>query len=272
MKKGQPIFVIAGVIVLVLIIFGSRMFKVLEPNEAGVLFKPLKSSNALDKSRIYEPGLNVIAPWNRLIIFNMQEQVVEERMDVLDKKGLSIIIDVTVRFVPVKAHIGYLYENFRGDYIQNLVTPEMRSAARKVFGSYEAEEIYSTKRAEVETSIITETEKTLLENNVAMKTLLIRSIKLPDQIRMAIDNKEEQRQIAEAMKYKLDKEKMEAERKEIEAKGIATYNKIINSSLTEKILTQKGIDATLKLSESSNSKVVVVGGGDKGMPLILGNN
>ncbi|MBN2347209.1 MAG: prohibitin family protein [Bacteroidales bacterium] len=268
-KQLTSILIIAVILIILLVIFGSRMFKILEPTEAGILFKPL--SKGLDKERIYTPGLHTIAPWNSMIIYDMREQIVEEPMDVLDKRGLSINIDVTLRFVPVRENIGDLYENFSVDYTQRLVIPELRSAARKIFGSYEAEEIYSTKRAEVEAAIIKETEENLKENNVLLKTLLIRSIKLPEQIRMAIDNKEEQRQIAEAMKYRLQKEELEAERKEIEAKGIANYNRIINTSLTDKILQQRGIDATLQLSQSQNTKVVVVGSGKDGLPLILGN-
>ena len=273
MKKPLSTFVlvIIGIIVIFVIILGGRMFKILEPTEAAIIFRPLKK-DGLDKDKIYGPGLHVIAPWNRLLIYDMKEQIVEERMDVLDKRGLSIIIDVTVRYVPIRENIGDLYENFSGDYKERLVVPEVRSAARKIFGSYEAEEIYSTKRAEVEESIIKETTVNLQNNNVKMKTLLIRSIQLPEKIRMAIDSKEEQRQIAEAMQYRLEKEKQEAERKKIEAEGISNYNKIISASLTTNILKQRGIEATIKLAESPNSKVIVVGSGKDGLPLILGNN
>lgn len=272
MKKpiSTYVVVIAIIIFIFILILGGRMFKVLQPTEAGILFRPL--TKGLDKEKIYDPGLHIIAPWNRLLIYDMKEQIVEERLDVLDKKGLSVIIDVTVRFVPIKSKIGDLYENFSGDYITRLVVPEVRSAARKIFGSYEAEEIYSTKRAEVEATIINETAENLLKNNVSMKTLLIRSIQLPEQIRMAIDNKEEQRQISEAMQYKLEKERQEAERKKIEAQGISDYNRIISASLTTNILKQRGIEATIQLAESQNSKIIVVGSGKDGLPLILGNN
>jgi regulator of protease activity HflC (stomatin/prohibitin superfamily) len=104
-----------------------------------------------------------------------------------------------------------------------------------------------------------------------MTALLIRSIQLPAQIKNAIENKLKQQQEAEAYKFRLDKERSEAERKEIEANGIATFNKIISSSLTDNILKQRGIEATIKLAESENSKVVVIGSGKEGLPLILGD-
>ena len=141
-----------------------------------------------------------------------------------------------------------------------------------VMGRYEAEEIYSTKRSEVENAIVEETALVLQANNVTMKTLLIRSITLPDKIRMAIDDKLKQEQEAAAYKYRLEKEESEAKRKIIAAQGEAEANRIVNSSLTPNLLKMRGIEATLKLAESPNAKVVVVGGGKEGLPLILGNN
>jgi regulator of protease activity HflC (stomatin/prohibitin superfamily) len=153
-----------------------------------------------------------------------------------------------------------------------LVIPEVRSTVRQVMGRYTAEEIYSTKRAEVETSITTETENILHTNNVKAAAVLIRSITLPEQIKAAIENKLQQQQESLAYQYRLDKEKSEAERKRIAAEGESRANNIINNSLTDKLLKMRGIEATLELSKSPNSKVIVVGSGKDGMPLILGNN
>jgi regulator of protease activity HflC (stomatin/prohibitin superfamily) len=105
-----------------------------------------------------------------------------------------------------------------------------------------------------------------------MKALLIRSINLPEDIKIAIESKLTREQEALAMTFINERERLEAERKKIEAEGIANYNRILNASLTSMILKQKGIDATLKLAESANSKVVVIGSGSDGLPLILGNN
>jgi regulator of protease activity HflC (stomatin/prohibitin superfamily) len=141
-----------------------------------------------------------------------------------------------------------------------------------VTGRYTAEEIYSTKRGEVEAEIIDATRKALALKNIEMKDLLIRSITLPDKIKQAIEDKLQQQQEALAYQFRLDREESEADRRRIEAQGIADYNRIISASLTDRILKQKGIDATLELANSANSKVVVIGTGDDGMPLILGGN
>ncbi len=140
-------------------------------------------------------------------------------------------------------------------------------------GRFTAEEIYSTKRSQVEGAIITETEGILktANNNIEMKALLIRSIVLPEQIKNAIESKLQQEQEALAYKFRLEKEVSEAERKRIAAEGESAANKIINSSLTGSLLKMRGIEATMELSKSPNEKVVVIGGGEGGVPLILGN-
>lgn len=270
MKKPQNLVVAAVAVIFVIILLGNRLFLTLDATERGVLFKPF--GDGLDKEHIYSPGFHIIAPWNKMYIFNVQEQKSEEPMDVLDRNGLSVNIDITVRFYPVYNRIGHLYEGFMLDYANLLVIPEVRSTVRQVAGRYTAEEIYSTKRSEVEQAIIEEAGEKLKQNNIEMKALLIRSINLPTDIKQAIESKLKQEQEALAYQFRLEKEKSEAERKRIQAEGEAKANKIINSSLTPELLKMRGIEATLELSKSPNSKVVVVGSGKDGLPLILGNN
>lgn len=272
MKNNIKIsYIIAGAVVLILfLIFGNRMFLIVDAGERGVIFRPYTSG--LDRENIYGEGFHVVAPWNRMYVYNVREQQREETMDVLDKSGLYINVDVTVRFNPSFNTISSLHERFGIDYVNILVVPEVRSSVRQVAGRYTAEEIYSTKRQEVEGAIIDETRKTLGGNFIDMRALLIRSIDLPPQIKTAIESKLTQEQEALAYEFRLNKEKSEADRKRLEAQGISDYNKIISASLTDNILKQKGIDATIELAKSANSKVVVVGSGKDGLPLILGNN
>ena len=220
------------------------------------------------------PGFYLKAPWNDLYVYDVTENKVEETMDVLDKNGLSINVDISVRFHPKYGKIGFIYETFQKDYVQRLVIPEVRSTVRQVMGRYTAEEIYSTRRPEVEASIRRETQEVLGAegNNVEMRALLIRSIKLPEEIRLAIEKKLKQEQEALAYQFRLDKERSEAERKRIAAQGEATANKIVNSSLTTNLLRMRGIEATQELANSPNSKVIVVGSPKDGLPIILGNN
>jgi regulator of protease activity HflC (stomatin/prohibitin superfamily) len=271
MKKiTTTLWIGMAVIFLVILLISSSSFITLKPGERGVIFR--KFTSGLDKENIFQPGFHVIAPWNEMFVYNVKEQNVEEGMDVLDKSGLSINMDISIRFNPKYDRIGFLHEKFGVDFIRTLIVPEARSTVRRVAGRYTAEEIYSTKRSELESAIILETAEVLGVNDIEMKALLIRSINLPDQIKVAIENKLKQEQEALAYKYKLEKEQSEAERKRIAAEGEARANKIINSSLTNALLKMRGIEATIKLSESPNSKVVVIGSGKDGLPLILGGN
>lgn len=264
-------FIILGVIALFILAgLSSSIFYKIGPSERAVIFYPF--GKGLDKENIAEPGTHMKAPWNDVIIYEVAEITSEENMDINDKNGLPIHVEVSVRHFPMHGKIGDIHEKFTKDYINRLVIPEVRSVSRQVMAKYTAEEIYSTKRAEVETSIKSETEKILNANYVNATAVLIRSIKLPDQIRVAIENKLQQEQEALAYQYRLEKEKSEAERKRIAAEGEARANNIVNSSLTDKLLKMRGIEATLELSKSPNSKVVVVGSGGDGLPLILGNN
>lgn len=270
MKKPSKLIIVAVAIFLVIVLLSNRLFITLDATERGVIFKPF--GGGLAKESIYGPGFHIIAPWNKMYVFNVQEQKSEETMDVLDRNGLSVNIDITVRFFPVYNRIGFLYEGFMKDYANLLVIPEVRSTVRQVAGRYTAEEIYSTKRSEVEQAIIDEAGLKLKENNIEMKALLIRSINLPPDIKQAIESKLTQEQEALAYQFRLEKEKSEAERKRIQAEGEARANKIINSSLTPQLLKMRGIEATLQLAKSPNSKIVVVGSAKDGLPLILGNN
>jgi regulator of protease activity HflC (stomatin/prohibitin superfamily) len=268
MKSLRKYVIIIIIILIPVLIISNSTFVTLQPGERGVIFR--KFSGGLDKDNIFSPGFHMIAPWNDIHVYDVKEQIQDETMNVLNKDGLEIYVDITVRFFPAYNKIGHMHEEFGVDYKNKLVIPEVRSEVRKIMGKYTADEIYSKKRTQVETEIRKSTDSVLFLNNIQMKALLIRSIKLPDKIVQAIENKLEREQEAEAMKYKLDKEQQEAERKRIQAEGIAKYNEIINASLSDRILKQRGIEATIELAKSPNSKVVVVGSGKEGLPLILG--
>jgi len=283
MKQKQTLIIVVVAVIVALLLFSSRMFFVIDPGERAVVFNTI--SGKLSKDDIEGTGLKMIAPWNNLFKYEVKEQSREEPLDILDKNGLSLSMDITIRFNPIYDRIGYLHETFGQNYINRLIIPEMRSTVRNVAGRYSAEEIYSTKRNEVELTMVNETMEVLKENNIDMRALLIRSIILPEGIKKAIELKLTREQESLAMVYVKEKEEQEADRKRIEAKGISDYNRILNASLTANILKQKGIDATLKLAESANAKVVtlklaesanakvvVIGSGKDGMPLILGGN
>jgi regulator of protease activity HflC (stomatin/prohibitin superfamily) len=269
-NRRLPLIVLGVVAFIVVLALSNSLFYTIEATERAIIFYPF--GKGLDKDNVIEPGTHMKAPWNDKYVYLVNEVSSDENMDVLDKNGLSIHVDITVRFYPIPEKIGYVHEKFTKNFVDVLVVPEVRSTVRQVMGRYTAEEIYSTKRAEVENAITTETETVLHANNVKATAVLIRSIVLPEQIKAAIENKLQQQQESLAYQYRLDKEKSEAERKRIAAEGESRANNIINNSLSDKLLKMRGIEATLELAKSPNSKVVVIGSGKDGLPMILGNN
>ncbi len=274
-KKLIQILVAAGIILFIVVVLSTATFIIIQPGQRGVIFRPWTSG--LDKENIYVEGVHIVAPWNSMEVYDVKEQAIEfsneaaqfGTLDVLDKNGLTIEVEVTVRLFPLFDKIGHIHEQFGRKYLDKLVIPEVRSAVRKIMGKYTAEEIYSTKRQELEEQIIKETGAVLQKNNIKMTALLIRSIIIPPNLKRAIETKQTKQQEALALDYDIQKEEKEKERKITEAEGIAKYNEIINASMTDKVITYEGIRATLKLAESQNAKVVVIGGGDNGLPIIL---
>jgi regulator of protease activity HflC (stomatin/prohibitin superfamily) len=145
----------------------------------------------------------------------------------------------------------------------------VRSEARKVFGRYAPEEIYSTRREEIERQIYEEVKKALEGKHVVVEAVLVRDVELPETIKTAISDKLAEEQRAQKMRFTLDRERQEAQRKQIEAEGIAKYQSVIRQGLTNEYLQYKGIEATQKLAESPNAKLVIVGAGKGGLPVIL---
>ena len=261
--------IFGAIIFIAILIFSSATFLTVESGERGVLFK--RFGAGLITEKIYSPGFHIVAPWNKMYVYDVREKQIDETMTVLSSNGLNIALDATVRMNPTYEGIGFLHEKFGREYVNSLVRPEVRSSVRKIIGRFTPEELYSTKRDEVQTLIEQELENALSGNHVELRAVLIRDIQLPEKVRTAIEDKIEAEQLALKYEYILDQERKEAERKIIEAQAKADANRILNASLTSNILRDKGIEATIELSKSPNSKVIVVGGdGTGGLPLILG--
>ncbi len=265
-QKLRPFIIIGAVVIFIFIIF-SKSVIILQPTERGVVFKQF--GDGLDVDNILGEGLNIVAPWNKVFTFQIAEKSIEETMDVLSKDGLSIKIDVSLRYRANPNKIGYLYKSFKDDYVNDLIRPELRSAVREIIGQYTPEELYASKRQEIETKIELNTEEILKANYIEQKTLLFRSITLPQKIKESIEFKLQADQEAQTYIYLIEKEKKEAQRRKIDALGKAEANKILSASITDNILREKGISATEELAKSPNSKIIIIGGGKDGLPIIL---
>ncbi len=254
---------------IMIIVFWKKITVEIPSGHAGVLYETFGEGTVLDET--YSEGFHFIAPWNEMIIYEVREMVKKEEMKVLSNDGLEITVEMSINYHPKFDKLGLLHAEIGPNYHDRIVINNLRSSARGVFGNYTPEEIYSSKRTVLQEEIFTNTNAIVGDKYIEVDQVLIRAIQLPEQLKQAIERKLKQEQEAQEYKFKLVKAEKEAERLKIEAEGKATANKILSASLTDKILQEKGIEATLKLSESPNTKVVVVGG-DDGLPLILGNN
>ncbi len=261
--------IFAFLAIFVFSILSNTTFLTIQPGKRGVEFK--RFSGGLDKENIYEPGFHIIAPWNKVFIYDVRISEGYETMNVLSKNGLNIDAELSFRFSPIPNKIGYLHEEIGTEYIKTILMPEIRSATREVIGQYLPEELYSTKREAIQDEIFKQTEAAISPKHLILDAVLIRSVKLPAKLEDAIEQKLKEEQLSLQYTYKLDRERQEAERRIIEAQAKADANKILNASLTDKILQDKGIEATLELAKSPNTKTVIVGGGNGGLPLILNN-
>ncbi len=268
LKKIIPTVIIIVAIILI-IVFWSKMTITVDAGEGGVLFR--RFGGGVDTSKTYGEGFHFMAPWNKMFVFETRQQEISEDLNVLSSNGLEIKVDVSCWYQPTYSQLGLLQRDIGPDYLRRIIIPSLRASARSVIGRYTPEQIYSTKRDVIQDEIYIETKNLLDKKYVQTNQILIRSIILPPTIKKAIESKLKQEQESLEYEFKLQIAKKEAERQKIEADGKSTANKILSASLTDKILRDKGIEATLRLAESSNSKVVIIGSGKDGMPLILGD-
>jgi len=265
-KIAFPIIVVA----IILIVLLAKSAITIGSGEAGVLYKTFDGGVVTDEPPLGE-GFHIIAPWNKVYVYEVRQQELFEKMRVLSSNGLEIQIDGSAWYQPVYADLGNLHQTLGENYLQRVIQPAIRSAARSVVGRYTPEQLYSSKRDAIQDEIFEETKKILEKQYVQLNEVLVRDVTLPPTIKEAIERKLKQEQESLEYEFRLVTAAKEAEKVIIEAEGKAESNRILSASLTDKILQDKGIDATMKLAESPNSKVIVIGSGDSGLPIILGN-
>lgn len=266
-KIGIPIILT----LIVAIILISKSAVTIESGEAGVLFKTFGDGVVVDEPPMGE-GFHIVAPWNKVFVYEVRQQELFEKMKVLSSNGLEIQIDASAWYEPVYSELGNLHQSIGQGYLQRVIQPAIRSAARSVIGRYTPDDLYSTKRDAIQVEIYEETKKILDKQYVQLNEVLVRDVTLPPTIKEAIERKLKQEQESLEYEFRLESARKEAEKVIIEAEGKAQSNRILSASLTDKILQDKGIEATIKLAESPNSKVVVIGSAKDGLPLILGDN
>jgi regulator of protease activity HflC (stomatin/prohibitin superfamily) len=258
----------------------------------GVLWKRFGGGTVLDPRKLKDEGMRFIFPWNKLFLYDLRLQSATETYNAISRDGVSLTASINIRFRLKRESVPQLHQTIGPNYVEALVAPEIGNRMREVIAQYSAEEVYSTKRAEIQSKIRERAEAMLGEKMMvggeveeeyspyrvplyAMLNLidtLILGIQLPDAVVTAINRKIEQYYISEEYKFRVAREIRESERKKIEAEGIAEFQRIVSQGISDSYLRWRGIEATLQLAQSNNSKVVVIGAGQNGMPIILGND
>src|SRR5437016_7379340 len=272
---------------LMAIVLYPHMVVTVPSGEVGVLWKRFGGGTVLDPRRLKNEGFNLILPWNQVFLYDLRLQSFTESYNAISSDGVSLTAAVNVRFRLQRDAVPVLHQAIGPNYKQVLVQPGIGSLTREVMAQYTAEQVYSTARQEIQDKIRNLVEDRLTEKmmeregeesyRVSMREIiilydiLVAGIELPAAIVAAINRKTEQYYIAEEYKFRVEREKRESERKKIEAEGIRDFQQSVSQGIWESYLRWRGIEATLQLSQSTNSKVVIIGSGKDGLPIILGN-
>jgi len=254
-----------AVAVLFALIAFTDMFTVIPAGHVGIVdFFGTVSDKTLS------PGINFVNPMAKVVKYSAQTKEHKETMQVLSREGLTIGLELSVLYRIDPDSAASIYKKiFGGDYEEVILVPQFRSISRAVTASFQASALYSTERERLSESVQTELAKVIGVRGIVVEATPLRNVALPSQLTEAIEQKQRADQESQRMEFILTKEKQEADRKRIEAKGIADFQTIVAAGISEQLLRWKGIEATLKIAESNNSKVVIIGSGKDGLPIIL---
>jgi regulator of protease activity HflC (stomatin/prohibitin superfamily) len=255
----------AGVTALAFVLIAlSQMFTVVPAGNVGVVdFFGTVSENTL------KAGINFVNPLARVIKFSVKTQEIKEVMDVPSKEGMTVSLEISALFHLNPDKAAEVYKTVGENYVEIILEPQFRSVARGVTAGYEAKALYTSEREMLAQLLLKDLEKLVEPRGVTVESTPLRRIGLPPGLTASIEAKLQAEQQSQQMQFVLTKEKQEADRKRIEAQGISDFQNIVARGISEQLLRWKGIEATEKIAQSPNTKVIVIGAGKDGLPLIL---
>ena len=290
---------------LVIIVLWPYMVVTVPSGQVGVLWYRLSGfdfycwclagrGTVLDPRELREEGLHVIAPWNKLFLYNLRLQTATRTYNAISKDGVNVAVQINVRHQLAHRSVAVLHKFIGPDYFVSAVSPEIGSQTRQVISEYTAAEVY-TSRETIQEKIRNNARRSFcanlnalvqpeameqpdpkhytdfLQGSIQVLDTLVLSIELPRAIIDAINRQVEQYYQIQQSKYRVEREAQEFRRKQIEANGIAAFQQTVTKGISDLYLRWRGIEATLELARSPNAKIVVIGTGKDGLPIILGN-
>lgn len=265
-QKSETTFAMIGFIVALFIAL-LQCFTIIPAGHTGVIdFLGYVSDNTL------KPGVNLVNPMANVEKMSIQTQELKEVMSVPSKEGLSVNLEISLLFKLDSEKANDIYKTVGPNYADIILVPQFRSVVRGVTARYEAKALYTASREKLASEILNELENLVGPRGIIVEQAPLRQIQLPERLTKSIEEKLQAEQESQRMEFILTREKQEADRKRIEAKGIADFQEIVSKGISEQLLKWKGIEATEKLANSTNTKVVIIGSGKDGLPLILGSD
>jgi regulator of protease activity HflC (stomatin/prohibitin superfamily) len=266
MNKSEASFALIGIAVALLIAL-SQSWTIIPAGHTGVIdFLGNVSDETL------KPGVNLVNPMAKIEKMSIKTQELKELMSVPSKEGLSVDLEISLLFKLNSEKANDIYKTVGPNYADIILVPQFRSVVRGVTARYEAKALYTASREKLAGEILEELERLVGPRGITVEQAPLRQIQLPARLTQSIEEKLQAEQESQRMAFILLKEEQEADRKRIEAKGIADFQDIVSKGISDQLLKWKGIEATEKLANSPNSKIVVIGSGKDGLPLILGGN
>lgn len=217
-----------------------------------------------------KPGINFVNPLSDVINFSIKTQEIKESAEVPSREGLTVQLELSVLYHLDPNNADDVYKGIGEQYAEVILTPILRSVTRTVTAEYDAKALYTSQREVLAKKIQEELAAKVQPRGIIIESVPLRRVVLPNKVTAAIEDKLAAEQESQRMEFILTKEKQEAERKKIEAVGIADYQKIVAQGLDANVLKWKGIEATERLANSQNSKVIIVGTGSDQLPVLLG--
>jgi regulator of protease activity HflC (stomatin/prohibitin superfamily) len=265
-QKSETTFAMLGIFVALFIAL-LQCFTIIPAGHTGVIdFLGYVSDNTL------KPGVNLVNPMANVEKMSIMTQELKELMSVPSKEGLSVDLEISLLYKLDSEKANDIYKTVGPNYADIILVPQFRSVVRGVTARYEAKALYTASREKLASEILTELEHLVGPRGIIVEQAPLRQIKLPERLTKSIEEKLQAEQESQRMEFILTREKQEADRKRIEAKGIADFQEIVSKGISEQLLKWKGIEATEKLAGSQNTKVVIIGSGKDGLPLILGSD
>jgi len=265
-QKSETTFASLGIAVALFIAL-LQCFTVIPAGHTGVIdFLGYVSDNTL------KPGVNIVNPMANVEKMSIKTQELKEMMNVPSEEGLGVELEISLLFKLNPDKANEIYKTVGPNYSEIILVPQFRSVVRGVTARYEAKALYTASREKLAGEIVEELEALVGPRGITIEQAPLRQIILPSRLTQSIEEKLQAEQESQRMAFILRKEEQEADRKRIEAKGIADFQEIVSKGISEQLLKWKGIEATEKLANSQNSKVVIIGSGKDGLPIILGSD